>query len=276
MRRFVEPNVAGIPMGPQPKPVYPCGICSKNVGSRKSLTCDICGYWLHIGCEGISAYNYSKMIKLSDKNKLSHVCKICREEIFPFQKLSENEFLTSIIKNIDYNEDLDLNLNPDATLQRLFTDFSNHSEDEPSPVNCEYYDATSRIPSSNEPNHSIFHLNIASLGAHKDELETVLSLLSFEFDIIAVSETKIIKDIDPNYDINLPGYHEPFSIPTESTKGGVMIYCKETITPPKRRPDLEKKLYESRALESVFIELENEGSKNEIVGCIYRHPSMCL
>ena len=56
MRRFVEPNVAGIPMGPLPKPVYPCGICSKNVGNRKSLTCDICGYWSHIGCEGISAY----------------------------------------------------------------------------------------------------------------------------------------------------------------------------------------------------------------------------
>ena len=30
MRRFVEPDVAGIPMGPLPKPIYPCGICSKN------------------------------------------------------------------------------------------------------------------------------------------------------------------------------------------------------------------------------------------------------
>ena len=66
MRRFVEPNVAGIPIGPLPKPVYPCGICSKNVGNKKSLNCDICGFWSHIGCEGISAYNYSKMIKLSD------------------------------------------------------------------------------------------------------------------------------------------------------------------------------------------------------------------
>ena len=97
MRRFVEPEVVGIPMGPLPKPVYPCGICSKNVGTRKSLTCDICGFWSHIGCEGISAYDYAKKIKLSDKDTLSHICKICREEIFPFQKLSENEFLTSII-----------------------------------------------------------------------------------------------------------------------------------------------------------------------------------
>ena len=61
-------------------------------------------------------------------------------------------------------------------------------------------------------------------------IRTRLELLSFEFDIIAISENKIIKDIDPNYDINLPGYHDPFSIPTESTKGGVMIYCKDTIS----------------------------------------------
>ena len=60
MRRFIEPDVVGVPMGPIPKPIYPCGICSKNVGSRKSLTCDICGYWSHIGCEGISAYDYGK------------------------------------------------------------------------------------------------------------------------------------------------------------------------------------------------------------------------
>ena len=92
MRRFVEPEVVGIPMGPQSKLVYACGICSKNLGNRKSVSCDICGFWSYIGCEGISAYNYSKMIKLSDKDNLSHICKICREEIFPFQKLSENGF----------------------------------------------------------------------------------------------------------------------------------------------------------------------------------------
>ena len=50
MRRFVEPEIVGIPMGPIPKPVYPCGICSKNVGNRKSLSCDICIFWSHIGC----------------------------------------------------------------------------------------------------------------------------------------------------------------------------------------------------------------------------------
>ena len=113
----------------------------------------------------------------------------------------------------------------------------------------------------------MFHLNLASLGKHKDELVTVLSLLSFEFDIIAISETKILKDIDPSYDIKLPGYRL-YDTPTESSKGGVMIYYKECFT-VSRRTDLEEKLYLSRALESVFIEIDNDGTKkNEIFGYV--------
>ncbi len=95
----------------------------------------------------------------------------------------------------------------------------------------------------------MFHLNLASLGKHKNELVTILSLLSFEFDIIAISETKILKDIDPIYDINLPGYRQ-YSTPTESSKGGVMIFYKESFT-VNRRKDLEEQLYESRESESI-------------------------
>ena len=87
-----------------------------------------------------------------------------------------------------------------------------------------------------EPNQSVFHINIASLGLHKDEMIAAISLVDVEFDIIAVSETKIIKDQDPIYDISLPGY-TPYSTPTESSKGGVLIYVKNNIV-VKRRTDL--------------------------------------
>ena len=169
---------------PIPNPIYPCGCCNKKVNPRnKAMQCDICNYFNHIRCDGISAYDYEKMKKINDTPglELSHICKICKEEIFPFQCLSEDEFLTSIIKNIDYNKDLNLKITPPTDLKRLFTDFSGHSEDESSPVNCEYYDVTS---------------------------------------------PKILKDIDPNNDIKLPGYLQ-YSTPTESSKGGVMIYYKE-------------------------------------------------
>ena len=118
----------------------------------------------------------------------------------------------------------------------------------------------------------MFHLNLASLGLHKEELVTSLSLLDFQFDIIAVSETKIKKGIDPIYDISLNGYKH-YHTPTESEKGSVIIYTKDNID-IKRRFDLELEMYKSSELESVFLEIINEGKKNEIFGCIYRHPSM--
>ena len=61
-------------------------------------------------------------------------------------------------------------------------------------------------------NHSIFHLNLASLNLHKDELVTSRSFLEFEFDMIAV--TRMIAGIDPIYEQSLTGYNY-YQTPTE-------------------------------------------------------------
>ena len=233
-----------------------CGICLKRVAYRhKSVQCDLCDKWHHIKCDGIDSITYDSLKKSSVLEK--HFCKSCKEVTFPFQKLPDNESFTSIVKNIDINEDLNLQLTPPPTLKRLFTDLSSHNKDEPSPINCDYYDSSSRIPSCNNANHSMFHLNLASLGRHKDELVTALSLLDFQFDIIAITETKIKAGIEPNYDQTLPGYKH-YQTPTESEKGGVIIYVKGNID-IKRREDLERKMYKSSELESVFLEIINEG-----------------
>ena len=269
MRHFIEP------LEDDPNPRYPCGTCGRNVSEHmKAVKCDSCNYWNHIRCDGITPYDYDKMLKIPqiEREKITHFCKICKEDCFPFQKLSDEEFLTSIIKNIEYNEDLTLRVRPPEGIRRLFTDFSSHSEDEQLTINCDYYDATTRIPNRNSPNHSMFHMNIASLGLHKDELVAAISLTEIEFDVIAISETKIIKNQAPTYDIKLPGYEE-YGTPTESSKGGVILYIKNNIE-VKPRKDLEAKMYEAGQLESVFVEILNEKKKNEIYGCIYRHPTM--
>ena len=129
-------------------PRYPCGTCGRNVSaSFKAIKCDSCGYWNHIKCDEITPYTYDKMLKLpkAEREKIVHLCKICKEESIPFQKVSDEEFLTSIIKNIEFNEDLNLRTCPSEGLKRLFTDFSGHNEDEPMAINCDYYDATTRI-----------------------------------------------------------------------------------------------------------------------------------
>ena len=70
--------------------------------------------------------------------------------------------------------------------------------------------------------------------------------------------------------IDIPNYKIEHCT-TESTCEGTLLYIKNNIK-YKLRNDL--KIYKSQELESIFIEIVNENSKNIIIGCIYRHPSM--
>ena len=98
-------------------------------------------------------------------------------------------------------------------------------------------------------------------------------MLNFKFDVIGISETKIKKEISPNYDVNIEGYKKPYLTPTESDKGGVNLYIakKHDCIP---RKDLDTIVYKSYALESTFAEIIIPDKKNILIGCIYRDPSM--
>ena len=170
------------------------------------------------------------------------------------------------MENVEINENLNFKLSPSPILKTLFNSLDNLNKDESNAINCSYYDFSTPIPNSNKKNNSMFHLNLASLGLHKEELVTALSLMNFEFDVIAVTETKIKAGIAPIFDPALTGYSH-FQTPTECDKGGALLYIKNDIN-CKRRVDLEKIMYKTRELESVFIEVILEGKKNKIFGCI--------
>ena len=99
-------------------------------------------------------------------------------------------------------------------------------------------------------------------------------MLDYKFDIIGISETKLSKNIEPKFNINIEGYR-CYHMDTEASKGGTLIYISNTLN-SKERPDLASLLYKSEVLESTFIEIINPNKKNILVGCIYRHPSMDL
>ena len=91
------------------------------------------------------------------------------------------------------------------------------------------------------------------------------------FDIIAISDTRITKNIKIS-NIYLNNYAFEFT-PTESSAGGTLIYVANHLTyKPRTHPQIHKK----RDLESTFIEIINPKKSNIIVGCIYRHPNMDL
>ena len=192
----------------------------------------------------------------------------------PFQHLTNEQFYL-YQKGLPY-DDCSFQLLPTHRLNTLFKEINNfndsNSEDESPLIDCKYYNADEINKCFKQDGFSLFHLNIASLGCHKEELEELLSILDLKLDIIGLCETKIQKNHTTIYDINLKGY-DKFFTPTESTKGGTIIYFNENLN-VKHRKDLDNILYLSNKLESTFVEIINKGKKNIIIGCIYKHPSM--
>ena len=117
-------------------------------------------------------------------------------------------------------------------------------------------------------NFSIFHLNVASLGKHIDELKSLLLSLKHDFDIITLTETKIKHTPSNLININIEGYQN-FHTPTHTHCGGSMIYVKNSLS-AKFLPEFSKS--EEGIFESIFVEIKNQ-NKSLIVGTIYRHPT---
>ena len=183
MRYFVEPN--------DDSPSFPCGICHKQVGkTHRYIRCNICNYKVHIKCNETDEKTYEKM----KNNDETMFCLKCNEELLPFFPSTN----TSLNKNNTETHSLHISDSIKSFFKGIneFNDnLVNSNEDDNQPLNCKYLDTTTfnHINSQNE--FSLFHLNIASLAKHKEELDSTLSILKYKFDIIGITETKIKQSI---------------------------------------------------------------------------------
>ena len=96
--------------------------------------------------------------------------------------------------------------------------------------------------------------------------------MKIDFDIIAISESRINKNNVSAHNIALQNYSFDHC-PTESTAGGTALFINNNLSFSPRH-DLT--IYKPFQLESNFIEIVNPKRTNIIIGCIYRHPNMDL
>ena len=138
-----------------------------------------------------------------------------------------------------------------------------------------YYDIEEmrniEIPHKNK-SLSLFHINACSLNKNFDDLQHLLTCTKKKIDIIAISETRITKQVSLLNNLYLNNYSFEFT-PTETSEGGTLLYIANHLS-YKCRKDLN--IYKKNELESTFIEIVNPRKSNIIVGVIYRHPSMDL
>ena len=116
---------------------------------------------------------------------------------------------------------------------------------------------------------SLLHINACSLSKHFDDLVYLLKCTNKNFDIIAVSETRISKKASLTSNINLNNYSFE-TTPTELTIGETMLYISIACLINHKLTLICIK----NQLESTFFEIINSKMSNMVVGCVYKHPNM--
>lgn len=249
---------------PSQKILEKCGACKKRINSDNTIICcSDCKRYFHSNCSSISFEQF--------RATSSWTCVKCIEQILPFSSLENENFrLTMEAKNLPFGEHISANpsLKIQTLLDKLPGDTWGNGDYICDLTNSKYY-TPSEFLSSKLPkdSFSMFHINIASLSLHIDDLRTIISLLDHPFDIIAVSETKIKDGCEPIVDLNIDGYNFE-QTPTKSDFGGVGIYVKKGIY-YDIRSDLCQSLH--TIAESIFVELTSDNNKKLIIGCVYRH-----
>ena len=249
---------------PLPKRVK-CGDCKKTIPKNNiGIICNSCNKNFHSHCSGISLQKYCELS--------NWLCDSCTISELPFSDLDNCRFgLTLHGKEIPNHDNFDIF--PSFTIRSLLDKISGHitiqTDDFLSDsIDSKYYTPDEFISSKISKNcFSVFHLNIASLSGHIDDLKALLALLDHPFSIIGITETKIRDNNDPISNVDIDNYHFQHT-PTSSHFGGAGFFIRKNLS-YQLRPELSKS--EHSIAESFFIELTLDNNKKILAGCIYRH-----
>ena len=231
-------------------PKFPCKICAKNVHDKdKAVQCDLCELWIHIKCNNLNYLDYRYLQNCDE----SWYCIECCSTIFPFNSLTSNKNFLACCTNTDSNitqwNDLEndhnssLSLKPSSKLELLVNQFNNatpeNGNDPEKIASSKYYDIDEmhniEIPHKNK-SLSLFHINACSLNKNFDDLQHLLSCTQKNFDIIAISETRVTKNISLLNNLNFNNYYFEFT-PTETSAGVTLLYIANHLS-YKYRNDL--------------------------------------
>ena len=121
-------------------------------------------------------------------------------------------------------------MNPSENLKLLVNQFNNNAspEDNIDPENVvqsKYYDIdelrTMKIPNKDK-SLALFHIHACFLTKNLDDLEHLLSCTNKNFDIIAITETRITKNVSLTNNLTKNNLSFEFN-PTESSAGGTLL-----------------------------------------------------
>ena len=177
-----------------------CNTCGKFVKDRNSIKCNLSLTKVHPKCNYLN-YVDSQYIKFS--NKTWH-CYNCSKDLYPLTTINNFKLYSLLSDRFYCNSDSNewwLTLKPPNNLSHLFNEFNSSSSDISNTpeniINSNYYDIDELQTLKEFTNKSslfLFYLNICSLSKNIDDLEQLIQSTRIDFDIIAVSESRMNKN----------------------------------------------------------------------------------
>ena len=200
---------------PQSHLIFPCKICNKNVNDKDhAIQRDICNLWVHIKCNNLNYIHY----KYLQGNNDPWYCITCSSSIFPFNCLNNTKFASLFISQSEANNysfgcnKSSLLLNPSPKLTNLVNQFNNNTIIDNNNnvadnfIHSKYFDNNEiqKLKILNkEKCLSLFHVNTCSLSKKFDDLQHLLKITNTNFDVIAITETRIRKHVPITSNLSL-------------------------------------------------------------------------
>ena len=154
--------------------------------------------------------------------------------------ISNNYDRNNKSKNID-NKDSSLLLKPSEHLKDLVNQFNNmssprddiNSDDPENTASFKYYNTDEiqnlKKKTNKSTSLSLFHINACSLSKNLDDLQHLLCCTNKNADIIAITETRITKNVSLTNYLIIKNYSIEFT-PTESSAGGTLLYITNPLS----------------------------------------------
>ena len=176
---------------------------------------------------------------LQGYNDEPRYCLSFTNTLFLFRSLNNQNFIgnnytitSSETKKISSS----LLLEPPPDLAFLFNQFNNtipeYRSDPENVIQSKYYDIDElqklKIPNK-ENSLSLFHINSCSLNKHFEELQNLLQSTNINFDVIAITDTRIPKNNSVTQNFVLNNYSFEHA-PTESSAGGTLLYITNRLS----------------------------------------------
>ena len=224
-------------------PKFPCRTCTKNVHAKdKAVQCDLCEFWIQIKGNNLNYLDYRYLQNWDE----SWFCIECCSSIFTFNSLSTNKNFLACCTSTDSDSNFmqlkelenDLNssllLKPSANLELIVNQFNNATPENNDPEKI----CSSKIMTSmkcitlkylRKINHYPYPILMNVLLIKLLMNSTSIAFTKNVFDIIAVSETRIIKQVSLLNNLNLNNYSFEFT-PTKTSAGGTLFYIANCLS----------------------------------------------